>query len=114
TRRHGATYFVGGGYEVRRGFVGGGEQAGTLGPPPADRGSTRLLGVAFCLGILALLAAPALNALAFGEVGYGSVVGWIGVAVMVGGLALRLWSPAVLGRYYTSTLRHPEDQPILG
>ena len=32
---------------------------------------------------------------------------------MVCGLALRLWSQAVLGRYYTTTLRHGEDQPIL-
>ena len=40
-------------------------------------------------------------------------VGWVGVAIMVGGLAVRLWSQAVLGRYYTSTLRHAADQPVL-
>ena len=90
-----------------------GEEARSLRPPPADRGSTRLLGVAFGLGTLAPAAAPALNAHGFGEVGHGPVVGWIGVAVMVAGLALRLWSQAVLGRYYTSTLRHAEGQPIL-
>src|SRR5262249_37087189 len=79
----------------------------------ADRGSTRLLGAAFGLGILALVAAPALNAQGIGEAGHGPVVGWVGVAIMVGGLALRLWSQAVLRRYYTSTLRHARDPPIL-
>jgi protein-S-isoprenylcysteine O-methyltransferase len=88
------------------------EQARSLRPSPTDRGSTRLLGAAFGLGILALLAAPALNAQGWGAVGQESI-GWIGVAAMVGGLGLRLWSQAVLGRYYTSTLRHAEDQPLL-
>jgi protein-S-isoprenylcysteine O-methyltransferase Ste14 len=106
-------YALLGGFLVLQRVMRRGEQARSLRPPPADRGSTRLLGVAFCLGILALVAAPALNAQGVGEVGHGLVVGWIGVAVMVGGLALRLWSQAVLGRYYTSTLRHAEDQPIL-
>jgi protein-S-isoprenylcysteine O-methyltransferase len=32
---------------------------------------------------------------------------------MVVGLALRLWSQAVLGQYYTTTLRHATDQPVL-
>jgi protein-S-isoprenylcysteine O-methyltransferase len=90
-----------------------GEQARSLRPSPADRGSTRLLGAAFGLGLLALAAAPALNAFGVGDMGLGPAVGWAGVAVMVAGLALRLWSQAVLGRYYTSTLRHAADQPVL-
>src|SRR5262249_53208208 len=90
-----------------------GEQARSLRAPPADRGSTRLLGAAFGLGCLALASAPALNACGVGDMGLGPVVGWAGVAVLVGGLALRLWSQAVLGRYYTSTLRHAADQPVL-
>jgi protein-S-isoprenylcysteine O-methyltransferase len=90
-----------------------GEQARSLQSTAADRGSTRFLGAAFILGALALAAAPALNALGVGEASSGPVIGWIGIALMVGGLALRLWSQAVLGRYYTSTLRHVDDQPIL-
>jgi protein-S-isoprenylcysteine O-methyltransferase len=90
-----------------------GEQARSLRAPPADRGSTRLLGAAFGLGLLALAVAPALNAYGVAEMAAGAVVGWIGVAVVVAGLALRLWSQAVLGRYYTSTLRHAADQPVL-
>ena len=90
----------------------GGEQARSLRAPPADRGSTRLLGAAFGLGLLTLAVAPVLNASGSGA-NLGPAVGWAGVAVMVGGLAVRLWSQAVLGRYYTSTLRHAADQPVL-
>src|SRR5262249_3793232 len=90
-----------------------GEPARSLRPPPADRGSTRLLGAAFGLGLLALAAAPVLDAYGGADMDLGPVVGWAGVAVMVGGLALRLGSPAGPGRYYTSTLRHAADQPVL-
>jgi protein-S-isoprenylcysteine O-methyltransferase Ste14 len=90
-----------------------GEEARSLQASAADRGSTKLLGAAFLLGALALVAAPVLNAQGIAEASHGPVIGWIGVAVMVCGLALRLWSQAVLGRYYTTTLRHGEDQPIL-
>ena len=90
-----------------------GEEARSLQTSAADRGSTKLLGAAFLLGALALVAAPVLNAQGIAEASHGPVIGWIGVAVMVCGLALRLWSQAVLGRYYTTTLRHGEDQPIL-
>ena len=90
-----------------------GEEARSMQASAADRGSTKLLGAAFLLGALALVAAPVLNAQAIAEASHGPVIGWIGVAVMVCGLALRLWSQAVLGRYYTTTLRHGEGQPIL-
>ena len=90
-----------------------GEEARSLQASAADRGSTKLLGAAFLLGALALVAAPVLNAQGIAEASHGLAIGWIGVAVMFGGLALRLWSQAVLGRYYTTTLRHGEDQPIL-
>jgi protein-S-isoprenylcysteine O-methyltransferase len=90
-----------------------GEQSRSLQAPPADRGSTRLVGAAFGLGLLTLTAAPVLNAYGVAAMDSWPAVGWVGVAVMVGGLAVRLWSQAVLGRYYTSTLRHADDQPVL-
>jgi protein-S-isoprenylcysteine O-methyltransferase len=90
-----------------------GEEARSLQASALDRGSTKLVGAAFLLGALALAAAPALNAFGIGAASQELVLGWIGIAVMVAGLALRLWSQAVLGRYYTTTLRHGDDQPVL-
>jgi protein-S-isoprenylcysteine O-methyltransferase len=90
-----------------------GEQARSLRSSPVDRGSTRLLGASFVLGLLALAAAPAMNAYGVADMDLGPIVGWVGVAVMICGLAARLWSQAVLGRYYTSTLRLADDQPVL-
>jgi protein-S-isoprenylcysteine O-methyltransferase len=101
------------GFVVLQRVLRRGQQARSLQPTAADRGSTRLLGMAFLLGALALVAAPALNAQGIAGASHGLAIGWAGIAVMVGGLALRLWSQAVLGRYYTTTLRHAEDQPIL-
>jgi protein-S-isoprenylcysteine O-methyltransferase Ste14 len=43
----------------------------------------------------------------------GFPVGWVGVALMVGGLALRWWASAVLGGFYTSTLRLAKGQQII-
>jgi protein-S-isoprenylcysteine O-methyltransferase len=106
-------YVLLGGFLVLQRVMRRGEEARSLRPPPADRGSTRLLGAAFGLGILALAGAPALNAAGIAVIDLGPFLGWVGVAVMVGGLAVRLWSQAVLGRYYTSTLRHADDQPVL-
>src|SRR5262249_53407848 len=102
-----------GGFLVLQRVLRRGEEARSVRPTAADRGSTKVLGAAFLLGFLALVAAPVLNAQGIATVSSGAVVGWIGVAVMVCGLALRLWSQAVLGRYYTTTLRHGEGQPIL-
>jgi protein-S-isoprenylcysteine O-methyltransferase len=101
------------GFVVLQRVLRRGEQARSLQPTAADRGSTKLIGVAFLLGSLALGVAPGLNALGIGTLGSEAIVGWIGIAVMVSGLALRVWSQAALGRYYTTTLRHAEDQPIL-
>jgi protein-S-isoprenylcysteine O-methyltransferase len=102
-----------GGFLVLQRVMRRGEPARSLQASAADRGSTRLLGAAFGLGLLALAGAPVLNAYGVADMVLGPAVGWGGVAVMVGGLALRLWSQAVLGRYYTSTLRHAADQPVL-
>jgi protein-S-isoprenylcysteine O-methyltransferase Ste14 len=90
-----------------------GEQARTLQPEQFDRGSTRLIGKAFIIAILALIAAPALNAFQIGALSKGVGVGWAGIGVMLGGLALRLWANRALGRFYTSTLRVAEGQEII-
>ncbi len=74
----------------------------------ADRGSTRLL--------LGSYAAAVLLNLAFSLAGVGQVSTgwrWIGVAVIVVGLALRAWGMRTLGRFCTRTLRTSEDQRVV-
>lgn len=66
----------------------------------ADRRSTVLLLVSYGLAVVLLIV--------LGAAGIGTVpvpVRWIGVAMIVAGLAVRGWGMAVLGRYYTRTLR---------
>ena len=77
-----------------------------------DRGSTRLLGWAFLAAMGTLLLAPALNAFQFGAMGP-AAVGWVGIGLMVGGIALRFWATRVLGRFYTRTLRAAADQQVI-
>jgi protein-S-isoprenylcysteine O-methyltransferase len=108
-----AAYVLVGGFLVLQRIMRQGEHARSLRAQPADRGTTRLLGAAFGLGIVALAAGPVLHVYGVATIGSDVIVGWIGVAVVVGGLTLRLWSQAVLGRYYTSTLQRAEDQLIL-
>ena len=67
-----------------------GEQARSLQAQPADRGTTRLLGAAFGLGMTALIAAPVLHAYDVATMGSETLIGWIGVAVLVCGLTLRV------------------------
>jgi protein-S-isoprenylcysteine O-methyltransferase len=89
-----------------------GQEAKSLESGPFDRGSTRLLGVAFLVAVLTLLAAPVLNAFQLGAVDW-TAVGWVGIGLMVGGIALRFWATQVLGRYYTRTLRTAADQQVV-
>jgi protein-S-isoprenylcysteine O-methyltransferase Ste14 len=90
-----------------------GEQARSLRPSQEDKGTTRLIVTAFGLSLLALILAPLLNAFEVARLDFGFPVGWVGVALMLSGLALRWWANAVLGRFYTSTLRLAEDQQIV-
>jgi protein-S-isoprenylcysteine O-methyltransferase len=90
-----------------------GEQARSLRPGQEDKGTTRLVGLAFGLSILALILAPLLNSFEVARLDLGFPVGWVGVTLMLGGLALRWWANTVLGRFYTSTLRLAEGQQIV-
>src|SRR6516162_11803936 len=89
-----------------------GEQARSLRPNQEDKGTTRLIGLAFGLSILALILAPLLNRFEVAHLDLGFPVGWVGVTLMLGGLALRWRANAVLGRFYTSTLRLAEGQQV--
>jgi protein-S-isoprenylcysteine O-methyltransferase len=69
--------------------------------------------MAFGLGILALVLAPLLNAFGVAYLDFGFPLGWAGITLMLGGLGLRWWSNATLGRFYTATLRLAEGQQIV-
>ncbi|WP_053656140.1 methyltransferase family protein [Streptomyces sp. MMG1121] len=73
-----------------------------------DRGSTVLL-------IVGYVAAGVVNAV-FGVTSTGQLsiaVRWFGIAVLVGGLALRAWGMRTLAQYYTRTLRTVDDQRVV-
>ena len=90
-----------------------GEQARSQRPNQEDKGTTKLIGLAFAFSILALILAPLLNRFEVAHLDLGFPVGWGGVTLMLGGLALRWRANAVLGRFYTSTLRLAEGQQIV-
>src|SRR5262249_60389116 len=89
-----------------------GEQAKSIRPEQFDRGSTRLIGRAFILAILVMIAAPVSNAFQIGRVGKGAV-GWAGIGVMLGGLGVRAWANRALGRFYSSPLEVAEIRAIV-
>src|SRR5512140_134988 len=64
--------------------------------------TTRYLGMAYAISILALLAAWVFNALGLGRMT--AWVGWLGVLLAFGGLLLRTWANRALGPFYTRNL----------
>lgn len=89
-----------------------GGEALSLKESPADRGTTRAIGLAFGTSLLALVVAPFLNRRRIGRL-YGTAPAWGGIAVMVAGLVLRIWSARVLGAFYTRTLRTSTQQRLV-
>ncbi len=77
---------------------------------PSDRGTTILIG--FSYGVSILLP-PILNYFSIGRSPEAILVGDVGVALMLAGLGMRLWSMRTLGRYYTRTLLISEEQPFI-
>jgi protein-S-isoprenylcysteine O-methyltransferase Ste14 len=90
-----------------------GEGARSLQQGPADRGSTRTIGVAFGAALLSLLVTPFLNRRRIGYLGEKKWA-WGGIAGMVIGLGLRIWALRVLGSFFTRTLRTEAEQHLIG
>jgi protein-S-isoprenylcysteine O-methyltransferase Ste14 len=88
-------------------------EARSLDATEPDRGSTRLIGVFFGLACGALLLAPLLNLIPLGRVRHPTLTGWVGIAIMLAGIALRVWANRVLGAYYTRTLRIVQEQRVV-
>jgi len=90
-----------------------GEKAISMAAGEADRSSTHRLGRAFGLAFILMLLAPLLNYFKLGYWARGWFPGWLGVALMVIGIALRIWAARVLGQFYTRTLLTTTDQHIV-
>ena len=91
-----------------------GENAHINAAGEADRHSTGRLGRAYGLAFLLLLVAPLLNYFRTGLwPGSWWFPGWFGIACMLPGIALRIWSVKVLGRFYTRTLLTTSDQQVV-
>jgi protein-S-isoprenylcysteine O-methyltransferase Ste14 len=86
-----------------------GQAAKSLERTAADKGSSTLIVVLFCIVVIL---PPLLNFLQVGPI-QSSGVRWLGLLLMVFGLGLRFWSMRVLGEYYTRTLRVTEKQAIV-
>jgi protein-S-isoprenylcysteine O-methyltransferase Ste14 len=89
-----------------------GRDAKSMQAGPADRESTRAIGAAFGLALLALLIAPLLNWRGIGRLPHGRAA-WGGVVAMLTGLILRIWAIRVLGSFYTRTLRTQAQQHLI-
>src|SRR5512140_1579421 len=76
-----------------------------------DRRTTRYLGLAYGISVLALLISWVLNALDIAQLPVW--VAWVGVLLALGGLLMRTWANRVLGRFYTRTLRVADGQKIV-
>jgi protein-S-isoprenylcysteine O-methyltransferase Ste14 len=90
----------------------GSQSARTFHTSRFDRGSQRVLALGIVAVEAGLIAGPVLTYLGIGRLAYGWIVGWAGVAFMVGGIALRYGAGKTLGVFYTRTLRVQPDQHI--
>jgi protein-S-isoprenylcysteine O-methyltransferase Ste14 len=71
-----------------------------------DRGTTRMLGTAYEMGVLLVPIAAGLRASrALPQV--------LGPLVMLAAIGLRMWAALTLGRFYTRTLRTARDQIVV-
>lgn len=94
------------------GFLRKGEAAKSLERGDSDRRSTAIIGASYGIGALVLLSALLQNYLQIGHFAFEGVV-WIGTAMMIAGLMLRIWATQVLGEFYTRTLRTMDHQVIV-
>ena len=78
-----------------------------------DAGSGVAIVFAYVLSIAAVGFAPFFNARGIGQIELPDWVAWLGVALMVAGIALRIWANRILGAYYTRTLRIQTGQSVV-
>ena len=88
------------------------KQALSLKPDRVDAGSSQFLWISGLTNMLLFIAAPVLNAHQIGYWSY-TTVGWLGLVLMLSGLALRYWAAKTLDQFYTRTLQIIEGQKIV-
>jgi protein-S-isoprenylcysteine O-methyltransferase len=71
-----------------------------------DRGTTRMLGTAYGMGVLLVPIAAGLRASR-------ALPPVLGPLVMLAAIGLRMWAAMTLGRFYTRTLRTARDQIVV-
>jgi protein-S-isoprenylcysteine O-methyltransferase Ste14 len=69
--------------------------------------------VAFSITGLGLLLAPLLNYFGIGCIVVNALIGWIGLAIAILGISVRLWANRTLGASYMRTLAVAENQSIV-
>jgi protein-S-isoprenylcysteine O-methyltransferase len=90
-----------------------GAEARAMSRGQEDAGSSVAVVFAYVLSIAAVGLAPFFNARGIGQIALPDWVAWLGVALMVAGIALRIWANRVLGAYYTRTLRIQTGQSVV-
>jgi protein-S-isoprenylcysteine O-methyltransferase Ste14 len=105
-------YLLIAGYFVVERSLRKGKQALNLKPGTADAGSSQVLWISGVMSILLIIVAPVLNTY---QIGYWShaTIGWLGLILMLSGLAMRYWAAKTLGKFYTRTLQVIEGQEIV-
>ena len=88
-----------------------GQEAKTFDVGQFDKGSQRLIGVAFLFDFIVLIAANAFNYFHIGTAN--DAIGWIGIVIMFCGITLRVWALQTLGKFYTRTLRVTENHKVI-
>jgi len=78
-----------------------------------DKGTTRLVGIAFGSSWIVLALSVPADFLAIGTLAPGLVFTIIGILLMAGGLAIRVVAARTLGAYYSRTLRMKEDHRVV-
>jgi protein-S-isoprenylcysteine O-methyltransferase Ste14 len=106
-------YLVIGVFFATEGRARKGQQAHKLDRGEFDQRSTIFIGVALFITSVGLLLAPVLNHFDLEDITFATVVGWVGLAIAVSGIALRLWANRTLGQFYTRTLLVTENQPVV-
>jgi protein-S-isoprenylcysteine O-methyltransferase len=90
-----------------------GAEARDMSRSQQDAGSSVAIVFAYVLSIAAVGLAPFFTARGIGQIALPDWVAWLGVALMVAGIALRIWANRVLGAYYTRTLRIQSGQSVV-